>query len=351
MIKNQKLYNKELVENSNVEWISWEKLNNKTILITGASGMIGSYIVDLLLTRNDLYNAHISVYALGRNKSKLEQRFSRWETSYLKLIEMDVTNISPDAEFLKDIDYIIHAASNTHPKEYACRPVDTIKTNVQGLMNLLDSQVNKEKKAKIVLLSSVEIYGEAIEDEQCFTEVDMGYINSNTLRAGYPESKRLGETLLQAYRVEYGLSGVVVRLCRVYGPGVEDDDTKAVSQFIKNALNKQDIVLKSDGKQFYSFCYVADASLAIIKIMLDGNEGEAYNVVSPDSNRSLREIAEVVAKLAETKVVYDIPTNIEREGASKATRAILVDEKYQSIGGKGSYVLEYGLEATFQMLK
>ncbi len=351
MIKNLKIYKKELAEISNVEWISWEKLNNKKLLITGASGMIGSYIVDLLLTRNELYGSHISVYALGRNGNKLEQRFSRWRTSYLKLIEMDVTNISQDAEFLNDIDYIIHAASNTHPKEYACNPVDTIKTNVQGWMNLLDSQINKLKKAKLVLLSSVEIYGEAIDNSQKFKEVDMGYINSNTLRAGYPESKRLAETLLQAYRVEHELNGVVVRLSRVYGPGVEDDDSKVMSQFIRNALQKQDIVLKSDGKQFYSYCYIADASLAIIKIMLDGNEGDAYNVISPKSNRTLGEIAETLAKLVGSKVVYDIPTSIERDGASKVTRAILVDDKYQSIGGKGYYDLERGLKMTFQMLK
>ena len=118
-----------------------------------------------------------------------------------------------------------------------------------------------------------------------------------------------------------------------------------------NSLQGKDIVLKSDGNQVYSYCYVADACLAIFKIMLDGSEGEAYNVVSSESSRSLKEIASILSKIAETEVVFDIPSNIEKEGASKVTRAVLIDEKYRMIGGKSNYTLEEGLKTTIRMMK
>ena len=351
MIKNRNLYYSELEKNLNVNWIPWEKLNDKKILITGASGMIGSYLVDLLMLRNQLHNTNAVVYALGRNKEKLRGRFERWDTANLHLIGEDVLTMDINNHMFNDVDFIIHAASNTHPNEYATKPIDTIKTNVIGLMNLLESQISKDRKAKIVMLSSVEIYGEIINEMQTFSEKDMGYIDSNTLRAGYPESKRVCEAMLQAYRSEYHIPSVIVRLSRVYGPGVEEDDTKAMTQFIMDAVRKRDIVLKSEGNQVFSYCYVADASLAIIKIMLDGEEGEAYNVVSPQSDCSLKNIAGILADEVGTKVVYKTHSNIERQGVSKATRAILLDNKYREIGGRGEYPLEQGLKNTINMMK
>ena len=353
MIKNTGLYYNELERSANVDWIPWERLNNAKILITGASGMIGSYLVDLLMVKNQIQNTDIVVYALGRNEEKLNRRFERWNTgtSNLRIICEDVLTMDVNNHLIKEVDYIIHAASTTHPHEYATKPVDTIKTNVIGLMNLLDSQVDRSEKAKIVMLSSVEIYGEAINEMQDFSEKDMGYIDSNSLRAGYPESKRVCEAMLQAYRSEYRIPSVIARLSRVYGPGVEDDDTKAMTQFIMDAVNKKDIVLKSEGNQVFSYCYVADASLAVIKIMLDGEEGEAYNVISPDSKYSLKKIAGLLADEAGTKVVYKELSGLEQRGVSRATHATLIDKKYREIGGKGEYSLKQGLKDTIMMMK
>ncbi len=351
MIKNNYLYENELKRIAESDWIPWNRLNGVCVLITGASGMIGSYLVDLLMTRNELYNSNIKIYALGRDGAKLKKRFEKWDSKNLELVCKDVLNVSSEDYFVRDADYIIHAASNTHPKEYALSPVDTIKTNVLGLMRLLDAQICSENKAKIVVLSSVEIYGEVIKENQIYKEDDMGYINSNTLRAGYPESKRLCETMLQAYKNEYGISGNVVRLSRVYGPGVENDDSKAMSQFIRDALNNRDIVLKSNGKQVFSYCYVADAASAIIKTMLDGIDGAAYNVISPMSDCSLKEIAENLAVLSNTKVVFDVLSDVEKQGVSKSSRAVLDDSKYRLIGGRSVYTMKQGLCNTLRMMR
>lgn len=350
MIRNQLFYNEELNKSSHVTWIPWEKLDGTKILITGASGMIGSYIVDVLMTRNSRENANITVYALGRTEEKLKKRFSKWNSDSLVLLCADVVGLKKE-DIPKDLNYIIHAASNTHPREYASKPVDTIKTNLLGLMNLLDSQVDKEKRARILVLSSVEIYGENNLEKNDFVEADMGYIDSNTLRAGYPESKRLCESMLQAYRQEKGIQGSIVRLSRVYGPGIENDDTKAMTQFILNAINGEDIVLKSSGEQVFSYCYVADASLAILKVMLEGEDGEAYNVASKKSDVRLKDIAKLLADNAGTSVKYEQLSEIEKKGVSKATRATLDYTKYKNIGGKSEFAIEKGLKATLEMMK
>lgn len=351
MIENSELYEAELRTLVEEDWIPWEKLNNSRILITGASGMIGSYLVDLLMTRNGLHESNIRIFALGRDEAKIRSRFSKWDSQNLELVCKDVLDISSEDDFIHDVDYIIHAASNTHPAEYALKPVDTIKTNVLGLMRLFDTQVYREKNSKIVVLSSVEIYGEIVKDNQVYKEDDMGYINSNSLRAGYPESKRLCETMLQAYKNEYGIHGNIVRLSRVYGPGVENDDSKALSQFIHDALNNRDIVLKSDGKQVFSYCYVADAASAIIKIMLDGTDGEAYNVISPMSDCSLKEIAENLAALSNTRVVFNVLSDVEKLGVSRSSRAVLDDSKYKLLGGRSVYTMKQGLCNTLQMMR
>lgn len=151
----------------------------------------------------------------------------------------------------------MHGASNTHPFLYSGKPIETILTNVAGTNNLLEFAV-KHRCKRFLFLSSVEVYGENRGDCEKFKEDYCGYINSNTMRAGYPESKRTGETLCQAYIKEYGLDSVILRLARCYGPGILQNDSKALSQFIHRAKEKRDIILKSEGKQEFSYVYQAD---------------------------------------------------------------------------------------------
>jgi len=231
MIKNEKYFNDIKKYYSNIDLAF---LKNKSILITGATGLIGSYMIDLIMLYNKENNSNIKIYALSRTEQKLNERFVEYinDENFVPVIG----NVCDKLE-LKNIDYIIHGASNTHPVAYSTEPINTITTNFIGLNNLLELAVENNSK-RVLFLSSVEIYGENNQDKDSFDEKDFGFIDCNTLRAGYPESKRLGEALCQAYIQEKSLDIVIPRISRVYGPTMLKSDSKALSQFIKNVLEE-----------------------------------------------------------------------------------------------------------------
>ena len=329
--------------------LPWCELKDSSIAITGATGLIGRVLVSVLMTWNMESNLNCNVYAISRNVGIAESSFRcYWNHQNFKYFPLDVN--SGDFSSLPDAKYIIHAASNTHPLLYSLDPVGTIMTNVIGLNNVLEYSVRSHAK-RTVFLSSVEIYGESRSSDEIFSELSMGYINSNTLRAGYPEGKRLGEALCQAYISKYNCDIVIPRLSRIYGPTVNREDSKAINQFLFKAVEGEDIILKSDGKQFFSFLYVTDAVSAIFYIMLNGKCGEAYNVADGRSDICLRDLASALAKLAGTKVVYDIPLEIESRGYSKATRAIMDSLKLKDLGWTPDYDIYRGIERTFRILK
>ena len=214
-----------------------------------------------------------------------------------------------------EIDYILHLASNTHPKQYGDDPVGTIIINVIGCDNLL--KLANKNKAKFLFTSSVEIYGQG--NELPMDETYCGYINCNKARSGYNEAKRTCEGLCQSYKQQYGVYIVIARLSRVFGAD-KKDDSKAIAQFIDKAISGEDIVLKSKGTQRFSYCYIADAVSGIIKILLDGQNGEAYNVSAEDLGMNLADCAEFVAKLANKNVVCEIEND---EFASKISFALM----------------------------
>lgn len=324
-----------------------DKLCDSRILVAGASGMIGKPLVDTLMELGSSCQ-NLSVTAMGRNEDRLREAFkSHLEKEGFSLLVHDVNDPIPESG---DFDCIIHAASNTHPLQYSTDPVGTITANTIGTMNLLE-YARLHGTGRFVFLSSVEVYGEALPGQTAFSETDMGYIDCNTLRAGYPEGKRCGEALCCAYARRYGLDCVVPRLCRVYGPTMSSGDSKALSQFIRKAAAGQDIVLKSDGSQFYSYVYAIDAASAVITILLKGKSGQAYNVSSRKSDISLRNLAEKISSLAGTKVVFEIPDATERAGYSKATRAVLDGTKLHELGWKELFDIDSGLRLTLDILK
>ena len=238
---------------------------------------------------------------------------------------------------------IIHLASNTHPKQYAEDPIGTIMTNIYGCDNLLKLAV--EKKARFLLASSVEIYGQGtaipMNEEYC------GYIDCNLARSGYNEAKRTCEALTQSYRSVFGVNAVIARFARVFGAD-KKHDTKAMSQFMDKAVLGEDIILKSKGQQRYSYCYIADAVSGLLKLLLDGQDGEAYNISNDDDGLTLGEYAEYIASLANLKVRYEIENN---ESVSKATFALLDTHKIKNIGWKPQYSVKDGLKRTYMIKK
>ena len=329
---------------------SWDKLKDKSVMLSCATGLIGSFLVDVILEKNCIYGLNCTLYILGRNAEKAKIRFSKFaDDNHLIFIPYDVKQpfIQND---IGRVDYVLHLASNTHPMQYSTDPIGTITTNIIGLQNMLDFAL-EHHVTRFAFASSNEIYGENRGDVESFDENYCGYINSNTVRAGYPESKRCGETLCQAYKAQKGLDVVIPRFTRSYGPTMLMTDTKAISQFIKNGIAGEDIVLKSAGTQFYSYTYVADAVSGLFSILLNGENGEAYNIADEGSDIMLRDLAAIIAKMAGTKIVLEIPCEIEAAGYSKATKARLNGHKLKDLGWKPQYNIHTGLRKTIDVLK
>ncbi|MBQ7416127.1 MAG: NAD-dependent epimerase/dehydratase family protein [Oscillospiraceae bacterium] len=325
--------------------LPWEQLRGSSIMISGATGMIGSFLIDVLMEKG----LDITVYALGRNAEKAKARFDRWwNDSRLVFVECDINRgISLDAD---KVDYVFHAASNTHPVAYATDPIGTITTNIIGTDNLLRFAAEHGTR-RVLFASSVEVYGENRGDVDRFSEDYCGYLNCNTLRAGYPESKRAGEALCQAYIRQKGLNVVIPRLARTYGPTMLMSDTKALSQFLKKGIAGENIVLKSEGTQLFSYTYVADAVSGVLYCLFHGECGEAYNIADGGSDIMLKDLAAIIAGFAGKQVVFDLPDATERAGYSTATKAIMTSDKIRTLGWRAQYPIQAGLERTLRILK
>ena len=344
---NSKLYKEDIQYVSQLD-LPWDKLYGKSILISGATGLIGSFLVDVLMSKNQ-QGLNCKVYALSRNALKASVRFSEWKDNpCLIFIPYDINK-----PFVRDdidnMDYVIHMASNTHPMQYSTEPISTITTNIIGLQNMLDFAV-EHKAIRFVFSSSNEIYGENRGDVELFEEDYCGYINCNTLRAGYPESKRCGEALCQAYIAQRGLDVVIPRLTRSYGPTMIMNDTKAISQFIKKGIAGEDIVLKSKGTQYYSYTYVSDAVSGLLYVILKGETGETYNIADERSDIMLKDLAATIADKSKVKVVFETPDSIEAAGYSKATKARLDGSKLKLMGWSAKYDIQQGIERTIGIL-
>lgn len=342
------LYHHDVQDVANLP-LPWNQLANKSILITGASGLIGSFLVDVLMQKNLEADLNLQVFALGRSEAHAKAKFGDyWEDPRFTFVSHDVNQPMTDLT-LGQVDYVLHLASNTHPRAYATDPIGTITANIIGTQNLLDFAV-AHHSIRFAFASSNEIYGENRGDVELFNEDYCGYINCNTLRAGYPESKRAGEALCQAYKSQKGLDVVIPRLTRTYGPTMASSDSKAIAQFLENGLAKQDIVLKSKGTQLYSFTYVADAVSGLLSVLLLGASGEAYNIADLSSNITLRDLAQTIADAAGTKVVFDLPDATEKAGFSKATKALLDPAKLQALGWHAQFDMTTGIAHTLQIL-
>jgi UDP-glucuronate decarboxylase len=330
--------------------LPWEKLKNTSVFLSGATGLLGSFFVDVLMEKNRKEGLYCKVVALTRNTEKARERFADCADSPgFCLVPGDVTQPISE-ETIGDVGYVLHMASHTHPKEYATDPIGTITTNIYGLKNMLDF-AEKHRARRFAFSSSCEIYGENRGDAECFPEDYCGYIDCNTLRAGYTESKRCGEALCQAYISQKKMDIVIPRFTRSYGPTLLRTDTKAMSQFLHKAVAGEDIVLKSAGTQYFSYSYMADAVAGLFTVLLCGECGEAYNIADAKSDIRLKDLAKMIAEAVGRKVIFEIPDATESAGYSQATKARLSGEKLKKLGWEMQYDIEQGVVRTIEILR
>lgn len=297
-------------------------------LITGASGLIGSFIVDVLLYANKYENRHFKICALGRSNEKLHKRFDyASEMDGLYFIASDICMPLEDSSC---INYIIHAASNADPVSYALYPVETLLTNILGTKSVLD-YAKKNKGTRVLVTSTFEVYGDAGK-KGVINESSTGIIDFHLLRNCYPYSKVCAELLCQSYAEQFGVDVVIGRLCGIYGPTMIDSDSKAQAQFIRNAVKGENIVMKSKGEQIRSYCYVADAVTALLAILLNGKSAEAYNISDDQSIMSISEFAKMAAEVGGVSMVYNRPDEIETKGFSKPVDVKMDNTKLKALG-------------------
>lgn len=317
-----------------------EELRNRTLLITGATGMVGTMLADAMMELGD-----VNVIAVGRNAEKAKSRLGEYFGSKNFIFAEQDVRTSFSTEFTPD--YIIPLASNTHPLAYSQYPVETLLINIKGAENALN--LAAQCNATVLYPSTVDVYGNAISDKP-FKEDSLGYLSLQSSRSCYNESKRASEALCQSYLAEKGVSVKIGRLCRLFGPTMLPDDSKASSQFIKKAIEKENIVLKSDGKQFFSYTYIADAVAALLHIMLSGDNGKAYNISSRKTDIHLRDFAGICAQKAGTSVVFEVPDEKERKGYSLSEYSVLDNSALRQSGFEPKYEIEDAIERTIRIL-
>ena len=316
--------------------LPWEKLQDKTLLVSGATGLIGAFLLTVIMKRNVEQGLNCKIYVLGRSRKKAMVRFAGYfkQKKFFEFLTADVNRQLGSINVAK-VDYVIHLASHTHPAAFAKDPIGTISANTIGTKNMLDMCL-AHRAERFVFASSNEIS----DGESC-----------GCIDAGYVESKRCGEALCQAYIRQRRMDAVILRFATSYGATLLSDDTRAVSQFLLKAAYGKDIVLKSTVEQHYSYMYVADAVTGLLTVMLKGKCGEAYNIADKASDIRLKDLAELIAKKSGKKVVYELPDETEKAGYSTTAKERLDSTKLQKLGWKAGYTIEQGIGNTFDIIK
>lgn len=328
------------------EKISWEKLRGKTVLITGASGMVGSYMLYVLLKLNDTRDYGIKALAMVRNPKKLPDEITARDD--VKVIVHDVTEKYSAEE---KIDYVVHAASPASPLIMQNQPVETIAANTLGTFNTLT--LAKENNAEgYIFISSREIYGQPYEGQEFFFEDTYGFVDQLNPRSCYSEGKKAAETMCVSFKAEYGLNAKIARLAHTYGPGMSIYDGRVQADFLKNIVRNEDIVLKSMGTAVRTYTYISDAVIGLYKILLD-SEDIVYNIGNEDCKVSIRELAEIMVGIypeRNLKLVFDIPEG-GTKGTAPYTLGILSSEKLRAIGWNPIYSVKEGFKRTLEFLE
>lgn len=327
----------EILKNMEVD-----SLKDKTILITGATGMLATYLVYFLNYLNITESLNIKIIGLIRNKEKAIKIFEGVK------IELLVQDIQAEIKYDNKIDYIFHMASSANPKAILENPIDIIKANTIGTFNVFE--LAKEKGAKVFFTSTREIYGKVNDNIKFIQENEMGIVNCLERRACYPESKRVAETICNSYFYQYGVEYAIIRIAHIYGPGMNiENDGRIMSDIIERIIKNQNIVLKSDGTALRSFCYITDAIRGLLLILIKSGNKEVYNLSNETEEISIRELAQKAINISkkELKIEYQITNS---EVYTNYKRVGLDNKKLQKLGWRVHKSLEIGIKNTLESI-
>lgn len=289
----------DIICNSSVNWRMYQ---NATILVTGATGRLGRYIVETLVDMDIRYNLNLRVIGLARSQKKIQEVFS--DTVYFPNVLFLNQDMNQEIQYDGSIDFIFHTAGPAAPVDFRKTAVETLWTHVNGTHNVLECARLHQTK-RVFYISTVEVYGE-FRGAHNICETDMGPLHHVNYRACYPEAKRLCETMLTCYKEEYGIDFCGVRFSHTLGPGIVLDDGRAFAEFIRCAIDGENIVLNSDGSAMRTYTYVADGINAVFLIM-DKGASVMYNVAADENLISIRDLAELISSFSpsgKTKVVF-----------------------------------------------
>lgn len=318
--------------------IPWRDLAGKTILITGAYGMLASYLVYMIIYLNEREHMDINLIVVVRSKEKFYKKFG-----YKKNIYIYETELNKNLKIKENIDYIIHAASLASNKYYDKYPIEVLMPNVIGTYYLL--KLSEEKNVKSFLYFSTDaIYGE-LKSDKTIKEDTLGFVNTLDITSCYSESKRMGETMCEAWFREKGVPIKIVRISHTYAPTMDiKNDPRVFSSFVNNIINKKDIIINSDGLSKRSFCYIVDAVRAYFLVLLKGNNGEAYNVCNNKEFWSIKELAEKLINIFPEFKLKVILQNKNNNITTNKNNICLDNSKIKKLGWMPKYTIEDGFK-------
>lgn len=317
-----------------------QELCGKTVLVTGATGLIGSQMVYLLACYNRKKSMGIKIIAMVRSEEKGRKFFAHLIER--GDVELYMGDVNMPLEITEPVDYIIHGASVTSSQYFVSHPVETIETALNGTSNILKFAAEK-KVSGMVYLSSLEVYGVPQTEDGTIGEKDYGYIDPLSVRSSYSEGKRMVECMCASYAKEYEVPVKVARLSQTFGAGVNYDDGRVFAEFARCAIEKRNIVLHTQGRTVRSYCYTKDALSALLYILLKGSTGEAYNVTNMDTAVSIREMAEMVCDTIgkhEIQTVIDIPEDVASFGYNPEMIIRLDSNRLMELGWSATVGLE-----------
>lgn len=319
----EQIYKKEL---------PWDELNGKTVLVTGATGLLGTLLLKYMDFLNKKKNLSIRLLAVVRDRVKAEELLAG---IHVKLFVQDITSTFDISE---EIHYVFHCAAVTKSGMMVEKPVEVFSSIVSGTENVL-RMAKKSAAKRVIYLSSMEVYGKITDESKIVTEDVIGIVNPLSVRSCYPIGKQAAENLCYSYYREYQLPVCIARLAQTFGAGILPGENRVFAQFAKSAKEGKDIVLHTDGSSYGNYCYTADAVSGLFAILFSGQEGEAYNIVNENATMTIREMAELVAREVadgQVKVVLDIPKD-NLYGYAAPTKLHLSSQKIHALGWQPTY--------------